>query len=438
MKREFLLLVFCFPVFLFAQQDHQPLSKYELHEVIDSVSKLLEDRYVFPQIGKSMGDYIKMKNKEGKYNSISNPVAFADTLTKDVRSISNDLHLRVGFNPDAIAERRNAVSTEDSIAFVERRKAEARKNNFGFREIKIMDGNIGYLDLRGFYNVTSESGAVAEAAMNFLANSDALIIDIRNNGGGSPAMIQLISSFLFNDEPVHLNNFYFRPTERIDQTWTLPYVPGRRIPDIDVYILTSNRTFSAAEEFCYNLKNLNRAILIGEITGGGAHPGGLQIATDRFTVWIPTGRAINPITNTNWEGTGVEPHIIVPADRALATAKMEALKKLMDRAGNSNTSKYQWILDGLKAEENPVKISPQILKSYSGNYGPRTITFESDKLYYQREGREKQLLIPMTETLFRIESIPYFRLKIEYENGKISGVRGLYDDGRTDFNEKTQ
>ncbi len=437
MKREILLLLLCFPIFLFSQE-HQPLNKNELKEVIDSVSKMLEDRYVFPDTGKSMGEYIKKKNNEGKYNSISNPVAFADSLTKDIRFISNDLHLRVRFNPEEIAERKSFRSVEDSLAFVERRKVEARKNNFGFQELKILEGNIGYLDLRGFYYVTNESGAIAEAAMNFLSNTDALIIDIRNNGGGSPAMIQLISSYLFSDQPVHLNNFYFRPTDRIDQTWTLPYVPGNRMPDTDVYILTSKNSFSAAEEFCYNLKHLNRATLIGEITGGGAHPGGLHIATDRFSVWVPTGRAINPVTNTNWEGTGVEPHFIVPANQALGMAKVEAIKKIMQRAGNSNSFKYQWILDGWKAEENPVEISSQILKSYSGNYGPRAITFENEKLYYQREGGSKHLLIPMTETLFRIEAIPYFRLKIIYENGTITGVKGLYDDGRSDFNEKMQ
>lgn len=248
-------------------------------------------------------------------------------------------------------------------------------------------------------------------------------------------MIQLISSYLFSDEAVHLNNFYFRPIDRIDQTWTLPYVPGKRIPDTDVYVLTSNRTFSAAEEFSYNLKHLNRATLIGETTGGGAHPGGLHIATDRFSVWVPTGRAINPVTNSNWEGTGVKPHIMVSADRALATAKIEALNKIKDRSGDEISFKYQWILDGWEAEANPVEISPNILKTYSGNYGPRTISFENGKLYYQREGGEKHLMIPMTETLFRFEAIPYFRLKIEFENDTVSGVSGLYDDGRTDFNE---
>lgn len=139
MKRESLLLVFCFPVLLFAQHEHQTLNKIELKEVIDSVSKLLEDRFVFSETGKSMGDYIKKKKSEGKYNSISNPVAFADSLTNDIRYISNDLHLRVRFNPEEISERNSFRSAEDSIAFVERRKLEARKNNFGFQELKILD-----------------------------------------------------------------------------------------------------------------------------------------------------------------------------------------------------------------------------------------------------------------------------------------------------------
>ena len=184
--------------------------------------------------------------------------------------------------------------------------------------------------MRGFSDV-EYGGETAVAAMNFLSNADAIIIDLRNNGGGSPAMIQLISSYLFDSNPVHLNNFYWRPTDSNSQTWTLPHVSGTRSPDTPLYILTSSGTFSAAEEFSYNLKNLERATLIGETTGGGAHPGGSLIATERFMVWVPTGRAINPITNTNWEGSGVIPHIKTSAREALDKAYTIALEQLISQ-----------------------------------------------------------------------------------------------------------
>ena len=292
--------------------------------------------------------------------------------------------------------------------------------------------------MTGFSNVDEGAGATAQAAMNFLGNADALIIDLRQNGGGSPSMIQLITSYLYGPERVHLNNFYNRPRDEYTQTWTLPYVPGKRRPDIDVYVLTSQSTFSAAEEFSYNLRNLERATLIGETTGGGAHPGGTQIATSRFTIWVPDGRAINPITNTNWEGVGVEPHIKVPAQEALETAQITALETIFKRKMDQGEDTFgiEWALEGLKAAKNKVIIEEAKLKSYAGTYGPRKLTFKNGKLYYQREGANEYVLIPMTEKKFRIEEIPYFRIELIEENGKINAIKGNYSSGRTDKSYK--
>src|SRR5262249_36093703 len=188
-----------------------------------------------------------------------------------------------------------------------------RTSNCGFEKIERLPGNVGYLEFRQFAppGICADT---ASAAMNFLANADAVIIDLRRNGGGDPAMVALISSYLFDAEPVHLNDLYFRPDNSTRQWWTLPYVPGKRLGSKkDVFVLTSKRTFSAAEEFTYNLKSLNRATIVGETTGGGAHPGGSRRINDHFAIWVPSGRAINPITKTNWEGTGVTPDIDVPA-----------------------------------------------------------------------------------------------------------------------------
>lgn len=151
------------------------------------------------------------------------------------------------------------------------------------------------------------------------ANSDALIVDLRQNGGGDPAMVQLISSDLF-DEPTHLNSLYFRAEDSLEEFWTLDEVVGQRMADNPVFVLTSSSTFSAAEEFTYNLKCLGRATIVGETTGGGAHPGGVTPLHESLSVFIPAGRAINPITGTNWEGTGVIPDVPVEANAALDKA----------------------------------------------------------------------------------------------------------------------
>jgi C-terminal processing protease CtpA/Prc len=198
-----------------------------------------------------------------------------------------------------------------------------------------MDGNIGYIELRGFNDHEAGAETVA-AAMTFLANTEAIIFDLRQNGGGSPFMVALISSYLFGDKPVHLNDLYWRKGDRTDEFWTKPAAAAKKFPDKDVYVLTSNRTFSAGEEFTYTLKNLKRAVIVGETTGGGAHPGGMERLSEHFGVFIPAGRAINPISKTNWEGTGVEPDVKVPREQALKVAYLMALKKSVDAIKNEN------------------------------------------------------------------------------------------------------
>ena len=243
-------------------------------------------------------------------------------LTVDLRAVNDDRHLGVrALQPDDLS--RPQLSPEE-----QRRRflADARRRNFGFRRVEILDGNIGYLDLRSFDDA-SIGGDTAVAAMNFLGNVDALIVDLRQNGGGSPSMIQLLNSYFF-EEPTHLNSFEHRGEEKLQQFWTLTHVPGKKLIGTPIFVLTSGRTFSAAEEFTYNLKHLKRATIIGETTGGGAHPGGTHEIEGRFSVFIPDGRAVNPITETNWEGVGVQPHVPVAADAAFEVARERALQAI--------------------------------------------------------------------------------------------------------------
>jgi hypothetical protein len=179
-----------------AQQAAVPVSATEKALVIDSISSKLEANYVFPEIAVQMIGSIRSKHEQGAYQGIDDPEEFANALTTDLQAISKDRHLRVRFSPGQIAEQQKAVSAEDSLAYRNKYISRLKRSNFGFREVKILDGNIGYLDLRGFADV-SYAGETAVSAMNFLSNSDAIIIDLRNNGGGSPQMIQLISSYLF-------------------------------------------------------------------------------------------------------------------------------------------------------------------------------------------------------------------------------------------------
>lgn len=421
-----------------AQEKGVPLTKKEQRTVIDSIGIKLNENYIFPEVAKKMSESIQLKLKQGDYTSIQDPQEFSNVLTTDLVAISKDKHIRVSFDPRIVEEQQEAVSAEDSIAYLNSYINGLRQANFGFKEIKILDGNIGYLDLRSFSDV-EYAGETAVAAMNFLSNTDAMIIDLRFNGGGSPAMIQLITSYLFKSNPIHLNSFYWRPSDEKSQTWTLPHVPGKRSPDTPVYVLTSRSTFSAAEEFSYNLKNLERATLVGETTGGGAHPGGPVRVTDRFTVWVPIGRAINPITNTNWEGTGVTPHIEVSAGKALEAAQIDALEVLLKESDDAALKKfYAWNLSAIKSVFEPVVVEKSMLTSYVGSYGPRVVWLENDILYYQRDGGNVYELIPLNVKEFQLKGMSSFRISFVSENGQIIALEGNSDQGYSDRNLKNK
>lgn len=310
-----------------AQQPAQPdktIDAATRTTVIETLLKELDDSYVFPETATKMGSDIRARIAAKEYDSVTSATALAQKLTADLQSVSKDKHLRVRYSSNVIPERRDR--REPTEAEREQSRWMNKRVNFGFEKVERLNGNIGYIDLRGFNDHEAGAETVA-AAMSFLKNTEALIFDLRQNGGGNPFMIALISSYLFGDAPVHLNNMYWRKGDRTDEFWTKPELAKVKFTNKDIYVLTSNYTFSGAEEFSYNLKNLKRATIIGETTGGGAHPGGMVRLHDHFAVFIPVGRAINPISKTNWEGTGVEPDIKVPKEQALKTAYLIALNK---------------------------------------------------------------------------------------------------------------
>jgi hypothetical protein len=300
-------------------------------QVIDGILKRLDDSYVFPDVAKKMEQSIRERVSNKEYDQITSAKEFVTKLTNDLQAVSHDKHLRVRYSYNPLPER--GPRREPTAEEREQQKRELTWMNHGFTKVERLPGNIGYIDFRGFMDPDLAADTVA-AAMNFVNGTDALIIDMRNNGGGNPAMVAFVCSYLFGPEPVHLNDLYWREGNRTDEFWTRKEVPGKRYLNKDVYVLTSKRTFSGAEEFTYNLKNLKRATIVGETTGGGAHPGGGFRINEHFGMFVPTGRAISPITKTNWEGTGVTPDIDVPADQALVVARLMALKKSLTTLQN--------------------------------------------------------------------------------------------------------
>ncbi len=295
-----------------------------IRQVIDEV----EARYVFPEVAEEIGTALRASQVAGEFEDMSGAARFATRLTAQMQQVNGDKHLRLLFDPGA-----HHRGSDDPEAVRERRLRRYAAVNFGFTRLELLAGNVGYLDLRHFID-PDIAGETASHAMGFLGNCDAIIIDLRENLGGSPNMVAFLASYFFEPTPVHLNSIYWREHDRTDQWWTLAYVPGPRFVEQPLFVLTSQRTFSAAEEFAYDLKVLDRATIVGERSAGGAHPAARVHLSGQFDVQIPNARATNPVTGTNWEATGVEPDVAVSAAAALGTAHRMALEVLIEAEPN--------------------------------------------------------------------------------------------------------
>jgi C-terminal processing protease CtpA/Prc len=321
----------------------------ERRTVVDGVIDRLKQMYVFPDTAVAMERAVRARQRRGEYDRITSARGFADSLTAHLQAVSRDRHLRVRYSADPLPMRSPMAGPDSAM------RAQARimgqRFNYGFERVERLAGNVGYLEIRSFGFEVDDMRDVAAAAFTLLGNTDALIIDVRRNGGGSPFMVAQVSSYLFGLDSVHLNSLYWRPANRTDDFYTHRDIAGTRYgPAKPVYVLTSRNTFSGAEEFAYNLQALKRATIVGDTTGGGAHPGGMQRVTEHFGVWVPTGRAINPITKTNWERVGVRPDVAVAADQALRTAHLAALRSLRDHASDDERRR---MLDRAIADVEP-------------------------------------------------------------------------------------
>ena len=290
--------------------------------VIDGAIAMLNEFYVFPETAKKMEQALRERQKKGDYDTVADGDTFANLLTDHLQQVSHDKHLRVNFSPRALPKGDPTPNPEAEA----RMRTQMERANCAFEKAERLAPNIGYLKFNAFMD-PAVCGPTATAAMNFLGNVDAIIFDLRDNGGGDPKMVAYVSTYLF-DQPTHLNDLYNRKEDTTTQYWTLSYVPGKRLGGKPAFVLTSKRTFSGGEEFTYNLKNLKRATIVGETTGGGAHPVGGHRIDDHFLIGVPFARAVNPISKTNWEGTGVEPDVKVPAGEALDVAKKMAADEI--------------------------------------------------------------------------------------------------------------
>jgi hypothetical protein len=297
-------------------------------KTIDAISAKLTEGYVYPDVAAKMIEAVQEHQKKGEYNSITDGNEFADAISRDLRAISHDQHLFVTYNPFTLPEQPGAVSGphEPSPAEQARFRTMLEQQNCTFSKLEILNHNIGYVKFDAL-PPPDICGPTVVAAMNFLAHTDALIFDLRENHGGDPNMVDFMVSYLFQ-QPTHINDLTNRLDNETHQYWTLPWVLGPRFVNQPVYVLTSHETFSGGEEFTFDLKTQKRATIVGETTAGGAHPVQAMSANDHFTIGVPFGRPINPVTKGDWEGKGIEPDVKTSAAEALSTAEKLAADKL--------------------------------------------------------------------------------------------------------------
>ena len=330
-----------------------PIDEATRDEVIDKVLNALQEEYVFPEVAAKMAKAVRQRQENNDYAKVKTGQELAELLTKHLQEVSKDKHLRITCSTQKLPKPPEGKKPTPQMK--ERMRQMALKTNAGYRKVERLAGNVGYLAVDGFMDAHIAAEPAA-AAMNFLANTDALIIDVRRNGGGGPQSVALLCSYLFDEKPVHLNSLYWRKSDRTEEFWTRKEVAGKRYIGKDVYILTSERTFSAAEEFAYDLQAQKRATIVGATTGGGAHPGGARPIGDHFVMFVPAGRAINPITKTNWEGVGVKPDVPVSADEALDKAHELAVQKILANAKDDQTRML--IQMDLQRSKDPSKDKP--------------------------------------------------------------------------------
>ena len=432
LTRAFRLLTFAvsFLATNLAPLSAEPLSREQAVGTIAALNEALTKNYVFPAVTAKIARSLRAKVKDGEYDKLASKDAFARALTDDLIKISGDLHFAVGLDPDWVSQYRNKDVPGAAAAKRKAEYEEGARTNFGFRSVQRLDGNIGYIDMSYFADPTLAFDTAA-AAMRMVENADAVIIDLRYNNGGHLEMAQFIASYFFPGEKDQLlfDYYYNDDGKRIERgQWVLPALPGKRMIDKPLYILTGSTSFSAAEWLSYSMKKLGRARLVGALTAGGAHPVDRKPIDDNFYLQVPIGQIRDPIDHGDFEGIGVRPDVEVPSVDALRVAHDLAIEERAKR-GPAELADYNWSLPTRMAQIAPLTLTTAMIQSAVGNYEGRMVGVEHGQLYYIWRDRFRAALTPVGLNLFDIEGVEDFRYRLVSENGRATGLERVNRDG---------
>ena len=327
------------------------LKKNEVKEVVNEVCQLITDHYVYPDIALRIGDTLKYNLNRGEYY-VSNYEILAELLSRDLKSVNQDLHLNAwDIPPDRYNQNTEEVDPITRQLHIIRVNA---ARNFSFKKVEILYENIGYLELTKFETIpTPRLERMLDGAMDFLSNCSAIILDLRRNNGGNNIMIQRFMSYFF-EKPVPITGQFTRESGGVREYTTLDNSNHTSLADIPLFVLVSSRTVSGPEQVAYDLQVEKRALIIGERTKGAGNPSYFFRIKEKLLVCIPYGYAVHPETRSSWEGTGVTPDVAVPADSALTIA-IDMAKKAAEKVSMREQRRVDSLVVLLKERMNQVE-----------------------------------------------------------------------------------
>jgi hypothetical protein len=387
------------------------LSPAERTAALKAVTAALQASYVFPEMRPKLIERLRRSEEAGHYE-VDDPRAFADRITEDLRDVAHDGHLSIHFAPEEYAAATAPpTSSQGSEEFARR---QALRDHYGLTELKILPGNIRYLRITGFEWVRDETGAAYDDAMRFLKDGDAIVIDLRGNGGGSSEAVQYVTSHFLPADTLLLT--FLQDSAPPAQSRTLSHLPAGRLQGKPLYVLIDGGVASAAEEFAYHVRQFKLGELVGAKTAGAANNNRFVPIAPGFLLSVSFGRPVHAVSNTNWEGVGIKPSVEAPPVQALDVAQSLALTRLAQAPGVTpeQLADYAWARAGVEARLQPVSIPSKQLRALAGTYGDLNVTFRDAALWLTRPNRPTRRLLPMNgEGLFAVEGADVLRVRFQ-------------------------
>jgi hypothetical protein len=392
----------------------------------EEIAHLIEAHYVFPEKRENIAAAIRKAAADRRYD-VEDPYIFADRITTDLRAAGNDAHLGVRFHP----ERTSWPAHHGPSAHPQpNEKSPGRSRNEGFEELKILPGNIRYVKITNFMWTNDVTAKVTDEVARFLGEGDAVIIDLRGNGGGNASAVARLISYFMKDDNQVLMTFYDGMSGDVTVSRVKDDLRAPRMVGKPLYTLIADGTASAAEEFAYHVQQFKLGSLVGEKTAGAANNNEHFPVEPGFIVSVSIGRPVHPVSKTNWEGSGIAPTDRVPAASALEQAQLLALHRLAENAPETDRKAYTWAIEDIEARLHPFSTVPRNLEVYSGKYGIRTIRVENGTLLFQRQGQSPKKLMPMAPDLFAFAETDQIRVKFRRSGNRVIGFDQITDDGQ--------